>query len=542
MALPDVHARAPARIVDPLVAILLFVVVVLVFRPLTSGGFFVDDFVRLYDLANYGLTKLLLSPHGGHMYIASNGVYAVFWRMFGLAPHRWLAAVIVLHALNAAIFFGVLRRFGCRPLAAGTIAALWALCPVQAGAVGWMAVFGHVLLGTIMLAWLNEVAGIATSGVSVSGWKLARCWTLGLLAAMSFAIGIGLCIVLPAAASLLLPAAAARRRVCSVLASLWVIVPTIYVVQHALYARWYSVTSFMTPGMTIPSDIGDLVRRMGEAGWLMLAFLVYGAGVLSLGSPAMAPPADWLGPVAGPDVVLLWLSIPAALLAGLAGWALSHSQPPRRSLATGFLLLAAAAYGAVAFGAVASARVELEARFLGWTAARTVADIVTIPRYHYVATLFLGGVLAVAAEASASRSAGWARATRAVLIVVLASLGMRVRWDGDTLARLRTWNEFSGLTRQLEDDVARWKNGNTVYLPNDAIGSGFLALHVDSFPGRAGLCVITHPTGVLGGKTVRFIESDPLLLAVLRAQIDTPIAQLVVAPDEVPRPCGDEPP
>jgi hypothetical protein len=528
------HVRTPARIVDPLVAIFLFVVVVLVFRPLMSGGFFVDDFVRLYDLANYGLTKLLLSPHGGHMSIASNGVYAIFWLMFGLAPHRWLAAVIVLHALNAAIFFGVLRRFGCRPLAAATIAALWALCPVQAGAVGWMAAFGHVLLGTIMLAWLNELAGIATSGVSVGGWELARCWTLGLLAAMSFAIGIGLCMVLPAAASLLLPAAAARRRVCSVLASLWVIVPTIYVIQHALYARWYTVTPFMAPGMTIPSDIGDLVRRMAEAGWLVLAFLVYGAGVLFLGSPAMAPPANW--------VVLLWLSLPAALLAGLAGWALSHAQPPRRSLARGFLLLAAAAYGAVAFGAAASARVESEARFLGWTTARTVADIVTIPRYHYVATLFLGGALAVAAEASASRSAGWSRATRAVLIVVLASLGMRVRWDSDMLARLRTWDEFSGLTRQLEDDVARWKNGNTVYLPNDAIGPGWLALHVDSFPGRAGLCVITHPTGVLGGKTVRFIESDPLLLAVLREQIDTPIAQLVVAPDEVPRPGGDEQP
>jgi hypothetical protein len=523
-------AGEPARIVDPAVAILIFAVVAVAFRSLSSGGFFVDDFVRLYDLANYGLAKLILTPHGGHLYTASNGVYAVFWHAFGLAPHRWLAAVTALHALNAAIFFGVLRRFGCGTLAAGTMAGLWALCPVQAGAVGWMAVFGHVLLGTIMLVWLNEVAGIAT-GVAPSGWKLARCWTLGVLAAMSFAIGIGLSMVLPIAASLMLPAGAARRRVMLVFASLWAIVPTIYVVQHALYARLYTVPPFMVPGMTLPSDIGDLVRRAGQIGRLVLDFLVYGAGVLSLGWLAM--PGRLAGTVVEPDVVLSCLYLPAVLLAGLVGWVLSQAPPRRRSLAAGFLLLAITAYGSVAFGAGVSARVESEARVLGWTTARAIADIVTIPRYHYVATLFLSGMLAVTAEAAASRSAGWSRATRAVLIVVLVFLAVRARRDTDVVAALRAWDVFSSATRQLTDDVARWTGGDTVYLPNDAIGSGYLALHADYFPGRAALCVVTHPTGVVGGKTVRFIESDPRLLAVLRAQNGTPIARLVVAPDEV---------
>jgi hypothetical protein len=58
------------------------------FRPLLAGGFFLDDLVRLYDLANYGMARLLLSPHGGHVLVTSNGVYALLRWMFGLDA-RW---------------------------------------------------------------------------------------------------------------------------------------------------------------------------------------------------------------------------------------------------------------------------------------------------------------------------------------------------------------------------------------------------------------------------------------------------------------------
>src|SRR5262249_42903264 len=154
--------------------------------------------------ANYGLLKLLLTPHGGHLLIASNGVYALCWGLLGLEPRRWFAALITLHALNTLLLFGLLRRLGCRTLVAGTMAALWALSPVQAGTVGWIAVFGHLLLGTVMLVWLRDVSGVAARDIPVGRGRAGFWWVLGLLAATSFGTGLGLAVVLAPTALLVL--------------------------------------------------------------------------------------------------------------------------------------------------------------------------------------------------------------------------------------------------------------------------------------------------------------------------------------------------
>src|SRR5262245_55396392 len=242
--------RVHRATVTTLATIVLFVAVLVVFRPLLAGGFFFDDLIRLYDLANFGLGKLLLSQHGGHMLLASNGVYAVFKGLFGLEPRRWFAAVVALHAINTLLLFSTLHRFGCRDLIALTMAAMWGLCPVQAASLGWMAAFGHVLLGTIVLVWLRDLATVAKRGVRVEPWRIGLWWTLGILAATSFGIGIGLAGTLPLAAVFLLPSTPNRGRVLIVLGSLLVVVPVLYFAQHALYARLYSVPPFMSPSMT----------------------------------------------------------------------------------------------------------------------------------------------------------------------------------------------------------------------------------------------------------------------------------------------------
>lgn len=64
--------KAPPRsaTVEALATVALCLAVAVVFRPLLAGGVLLDDLVRLYDLANFGLGKLLLSPHGGHLLVA----------------------------------------------------------------------------------------------------------------------------------------------------------------------------------------------------------------------------------------------------------------------------------------------------------------------------------------------------------------------------------------------------------------------------------------------------------------------------------------
>ena len=75
--------------VTALATVTLCLAVAVVFRPLLAGGFFLDDLIRLYDLANFGLGKLLLSQHGGHMPLASNGVYRRSYQPPSRVPRRW---------------------------------------------------------------------------------------------------------------------------------------------------------------------------------------------------------------------------------------------------------------------------------------------------------------------------------------------------------------------------------------------------------------------------------------------------------------------
>src|SRR5262249_45448206 len=140
----------------------------------------------------------------------------------------------------------------------------------------------------------------------------------------------------------------------------------------------------------------------------------------------------------------------------------------------------------------------------------------------------------LATETVAARGPRARRAGRLALAALLAWLGLRARWDRSMVVHLVTPDAFGHESRLLDASVDGSPDPVRAYLPNTPVGSGFFALHSESFPGRAAFCVISHPDGVVRGKTVRFIERDSHLLDALRAQTGTPIARLVVSADTVP--------
>src|SRR5439155_1620082 len=86
------------------------------------------------------------------------------------------------------------------------------------GALGWYAVYGHVLATTLALAAVWHVAR-RPAEASPFGWRAATLWWLLLLASSaSFGVGIGMALVFPGIVLLLAgrrglgPAAAARVR------------------------------------------------------------------------------------------------------------------------------------------------------------------------------------------------------------------------------------------------------------------------------------------------------------------------------------------
>ena len=102
--------------------------------------------------------------------------------LFGLEPAGHHAVNVWLHALNAALLFGVLRRLTGRSALAWWVAALWCVHPLRVESVAWIAERKELLAATFGLLTL----GVYAQGRGLAGRRrqalAAVCFALSLMA------------------------------------------------------------------------------------------------------------------------------------------------------------------------------------------------------------------------------------------------------------------------------------------------------------------------------------------------------------------------
>jgi protein O-mannosyl-transferase len=154
-----VAAEQPAKAARVwLQAVILAAAVVLAYQPAWHAGFIWDD--NVYVTHNHlltapdGLKRIWFSQDSPSQYFPL--VYTVL-RMerdaWGLAPSGYHWVNILLHAVNALVLWGLLRRW--RVPAAWLAAALFALHPVQVESVAWVTELKNVLslFFCLLTAW-----------------------------------------------------------------------------------------------------------------------------------------------------------------------------------------------------------------------------------------------------------------------------------------------------------------------------------------------------------------------------------------------------
>src|SRR5262245_59969559 len=130
---PNEQAHRPASRRFWLVAGALTLVTLIAYIPALSGGFIWDDdayvtdnlAVRRFD----GLVRIWTDPHSTPQFYPL--VFSMFWlehQLWGLNPIGDHVVNVLLHALNAALLWVVLRRL--RAPGAAFAAAIFALHPV----------------------------------------------------------------------------------------------------------------------------------------------------------------------------------------------------------------------------------------------------------------------------------------------------------------------------------------------------------------------------------------------------------------------------
>jgi len=501
---------------------------VIVFRDLSSGYFYYDDFKHLYDIANKGFLEPILTPHGGHAYLVRNTILYVLFESFGMNPKAYFVFGLLLHLVNVALLYRILRVGVGDTLIAVVGASLWGMSATHFGCLGWISAHGQVLVATF-LAWvLLDVIQVEKGSLSASRGVLMRWVFLLLLGVFTFGIGLGCAAVFGAIVWLLAPHAQNRNRMTAVMGTLSIIAPALYFGQYVLYHKLTGLTDADKPLLLLHvawKDVGATVNAVFNLMMHGVSSFVLG-GLIAFGRSAVA-----FGPLAGANanaaMLISYLVALCLCVVLFVAYRKSTRDDRMRLLAFGILLL-------TCYATIALPRYIFMVYFVGMTPS----EFYLTDRYHYVGSLIACILVCFAFGTLARRHvrpSPWLVLTCALVLLgqCYLSLGaVHVLAQGTYGSGRIPFTMAVGFLRSTIDSApanATVLIDNQVfpeYPPTEGSGSG------KDFPGLAAVFVLAFPDNVVDGKTIRFVEDKAVVVQEARRVAGRRSATLLITPQE----------
>jgi hypothetical protein len=492
--------------------------------PVLWNDFKWDDFLHLYDRANLPLHAFLLKPHGGHLYLTRNALFAACRAAFGLDAGGFLALALAAHALNVALLASLLGRLTSRPWLGAGMALVWGASLVHRGTLGWISAHGHAWVGTGILWVLGDAVALRLRGAAPGARRVAL-W-LAVLVAVATSFGVGLALAAGAVAWLwpFLGPAARRPRTLAALASLALAVPALWAATHWGFA---ALTGATAPPV-LPARPLWAIGHAPEIARLLAQLLAWGTAALLLGPWLLKGVGELpVGPLAALALPQLVAVAAGVLVVAASGVALAvRADRGRRSPYLGFAALALGAYASLAIGRTGFVVLE------DWPTEFLAIQ----PRYHYVGSLALTGLLALAlaralsAFPAAGRRVLLASGTWALLLASPFATGRW--WTSDRGGRMAR-EEFDALRARLEREIRSRPRNRSVLIPNGRFRSvGDALAHPEQFPGFAAVFAISWPEDWLDGRRVYFVERSASVVASARANPASRISGLLLSEEE----------
>ena len=466
------------RLLPPL---LVAVAALAVAWPILDNYFYADDFLNLIEFANHGLRDALATPAAGHMCIVRNAVFYYTFRWFGMQPAAYFATALATHVVNVLLLFTLIRRITASASLAFLGGALFAAAPANMGTLGWYSVYGHALGATFTLAAILLVvpASDAPSGLGTRPAVGAACCML--LASQCFGTAAAVAVIFPFLVLLLRPDGFRNTSSAVVLLAVPALVAVAWLVMNGYPTR-------LNPAGT--AGLEGLVRLAGD--WRNVSWMTAHLFALGLAGLLLGPtyPLSRYPDVLSAGILLTFV--------GATGMSL-HARGPRTRALVAFLAAALACYVAIAAG-----RASLYAAFNPKSLLAAFADST---RYQYLGQVWLAVVLCIVLADVVRRLpeerygtlllCGWG--TWAALSGVL--LRPPVNHFAANRARV------TGAWQRIVEQVRAAPQGTTVCLGVEPVPMPL------GFPASLGIFMLFSPTDELEGRRVRFVSSDPHLLA-----------------------------
>jgi hypothetical protein len=495
-----------ARTERIVVAILMAAACVVHARVL-GATFIGDDFRHLFESEALPFGRFLLRTNAGHFMAVHNVLFVALHETAHVHALPYYALELLTHLANVALFYKVLRRFGCPIELTAIVVFLWGTAPIHQGTMRWFSVYQAVLATTTTLVALlalgNAVRARRPMRLAELATAAAALW-IG-AATVGGATAIALCF--PAVAWLVLPPAASPTRTALLLAP----VALVGFIVPRLIAE---TTAPVVP--TVLPLFGALVSYGTSALIAAPLFTVTQAGVGLLGSLSLDVPIT-AGAVIGSGIFVMIVL------------ALARGDWQERRLVAGTFILGATQYAAVAV-----------ARSF-WAYTKSIPWMATRDRYHYSQGLLMALGVAVALrhlripsiETKPQRLA--AIFSAAALVLLDAATARHA--NGLSEGAVRDYSASLSIT--IRDAVRRQPPGADVYIRND----DFSPIAIDvamglarwQFPGIGGYWVIDLGTAPFEGHRVRFVEGNVQAVADIRANVLPATAALFVTPAEAER-------
>jgi hypothetical protein len=384
----------------------------------------------------------VITPAAGHMSTVRNTVYYLLFQAFGMNARAYFVIVLATHVTNVLLLFVLIRRITGSDRLAAVGALLFGTSVANAGTLGWFAVYGQALGGTLMLVALLLVVPRAgdprplttRAAVGASCFMFAASQCFGTAAAVALVFPLLVATIRPRAFRAWGPAIALAMGPVLVLAAL--------------------VVSYWTPTRLNPAPEGKplwikFFARDYPDILIMMRHLV-AVGSVSFLAGAAYPVTRY------PDGWSLAVGVGFALA---LSWALIRGSSRERRLLAAFLALPLVSYGAIAAG---------KAGFLTfWRPTTLVYTYAMATRYQYLPQLAFAVVVALVLAVTGSRVT-WSPRTRTGLVyaigVLAVALNLLLRPPMEHFESDR--RAMTAFQAQIEKEVQSGKPGSQVCVQN----------------------------------------------------------------------------
>jgi hypothetical protein len=155
--------------------------------------FLSDDFLHLYQIANWNPLEFIFSSIGGHLYIVRNLIFYCMFKLFGMNSVAFFSIVLLTHLGCSYILYKIIYLLTGKATLAAAGLIIWGISPANYPALSWYSAYGHLLVGFFFLLLLYDLFRIEKKTIVFSGNTVIR-WSIYLFM-MAASYGIGLAIV-----------------------------------------------------------------------------------------------------------------------------------------------------------------------------------------------------------------------------------------------------------------------------------------------------------------------------------------------------------